>query len=259
MQTIKYHEKEEELFERWAQRARKLHQSDEITKDGLLYRGELWFDGYCQVHRRANEEQLWSDASLRLLVLTKELYDEDGWDLRSESGRVPSPRLTCRTAYRFFPNLELWVYGLMNIPDRKVVPFSRADNETRLQGFYENAPIARVNCKKQPNAVAASNTVLQKYMENYADLLAEQVLLYDADVILCTGGQGIMIKFLHDHVYRDMEQYNEHCWYSPSTGVVAVKQYHPTYSVYSRKEMYQSMIHDYQDFLKANPAFPRQR
>lgn len=256
---MKYHKKEEQLFDRWVERARELRDSDEITKDGLLYRGELWFDGYCQVHRKADEEQLWADASLRLLVLTKELYDEDGWDLRAESGRVPSPRLTCRTAYRFFPNLELWVYGLMNIPDRKVVSFSRADNETRLQGFYENAPIARVNCKKQPDAKAASNTVLQKYMDNYSDLLTEQIKLYDADIILCTGGQGLLVKFLHDYVYTDLVQFNEHCYYSPSAGVVAVRQYHPCYNVYSRKEMYTSMMRDYQDFLKSNPGFPRQR
>lgn len=256
---MKYHKLEEKLFERWAQRAKELHDSEDITKDGLLYRGDLWFDGYCQVHKKANEEQMWSDASIRLLVLTKELYDEDGWDIRSESGRVPSPRLTCRTAYRFFPNLELWVYGLMNIPDRKAIPFSRADNEVRLQGFYENAPIARVNCKKQPDLHAASNTVLQKYIDNYADLLKEQIAMYDADIILCTGGQGLLVKFLKEHLYSDLEQYNEHCFFSPSTGVVAVKQYHPCYTVYSRKEMYTAMIKDYQDFLKNHPGFPRQR
>lgn len=256
---MKYHKREESLFERWAERARHLHDSEDITKDGLLYRGELWFDGYCQVHKKANEEQLWSDAGLRLLVLTKELYDEDGWDLRAESGRVPSPRLTCRTAYRFFPNLELWVYGLMNIPDRKVVSFGKADNELRLQGFYENAPIARVNCKKQPDIRALSNMVLQKYIDNYSDLLKEQIEMYDADIILCTGGQGLLVKFLKDYVYPDLEQYNKHCYFSPLTGVIAVRQYHPCYNVYSRKEMYHDMITDYQSFLKAHPDLPRQR
>ena len=181
--TIRDHE--EKLFTKWAQRARKMHDPDMITKDGLLYRGELWFDGVNQAHRPANEEQLWNDAGMRLLVLSKELYDEDCWDIRSETGRVPTPHLTNRTAQRFFPNLELWVYGLMNIPDRKVMPFSRADNATRLQGFYENAPIARVVCKKQPDAKAASNAVMQKYMENYVDLLAEQIAMYRADIILC--------------------------------------------------------------------------
>lgn len=256
---MKYHKKEEELFARWGERARKLRDSEDITRDGLLYRGELWFDGYCQVHKKANEEQLWDDADMRMLVLTKELYDEDGWDIRAESGRVPSPRLTCRTAYRFFPNLELWVYGLMNIPDRKVIPFSKADNETRLQGFYENAPIARVNCKKQPDNKAASNTVLQKYMDNYADLLTEQISLYDADIILCLGGQGIMVKFLTDHIYKDLKQVNEHCYYSASAGVAVIKQYHPCYNVYSRKEMYAEMMKYYQEFIKATPDFPRGR
>ena len=256
---MSYHKEEERLFSSWAERAKKLHESDDITKDGLLYRGEMWFDGFNQVCRPGDEEQQWEDASLRMLVLTKELNEDDGWDIRGESGRVPSPRLTCRTAQRFFPNLELWVYGLMNIPDRKVMSFSRADNQTRLQGFYENAPIARVNIKKQPDHRAVSNLVLQKYMDNYADLLTKQISLYNADIILCVGGQGIMVKFLGEYVYKDLEQFNEHVWFSPSTGVVVVKQYHPNYNVYRRKEMYSAMIDDYQAFLKANPSFPRQR
>ena len=256
---MKYHKKEEQIFDRWAERARKLHESDEITKDGLLYRGELWFDGFNQVSKPGDEEQQWEDASLRMLVMTKELNEDDGWDIRGESGRVPSPRLTCRTAQRFFPNLELWVYGLMNIPDRKVMPFSKADNGTRLQGFYENAPIVRVNCKKQPDIKSASNLVLQKYMRDYADLLKEQVRLYDADIILCVGGQGVMVKFLSDNVYTDLKQFNGHIWFSPSSEVMVVKQYHPNYNVYSRQDMYTSLMKDYQLFLKANPAFPRQR
>ena len=249
---MKYHKQEEQLFTRWAERARKLRESDEITKDGLLFRGDMWFDGFNQVSKPGDEEQQWTDASLRMLVLTKELNEDDGWDIRGESGRVPSPRLTCRTA-------QLWVYGLMNIPDRKVMSFSRADNQTRLQGFYENAPIVRINCKKQPDIKSASNMVMQKYLRDYSDLLAEQISLYDSDIILCIGGQGVMVKFLAEYVYKDLEQFNEHIWFSPSSGVVVVKQYHPNYNVYSRKEMYTSLMNDYQAFLKANPAFPRQR
>lgn len=257
--TMKLHKKEEALFDRWAERARKLRESDEITKDGLLYRGELWFDGYNQVRRKADEEQLWTDAGMRLLILTKELDEDDGWDIRGESGRVPSPRLTCRTAYRFFPNLELWVYGLMNIPDRKVIPFAKADNEVRLQGFFENAPLARINCKKQPDNHAVNNAVMQKYMENYADLLAEQIGMYGADVILCLGGQGLLAGFIKRHLYPDLEQINEHCYYSAEANVAVVKQYHPCYNVYSRKEMYDAMMKDYQAFLKATPQFPATR
>lgn len=254
-----YHKKEEQLFERWAQRAHKLHDSDEITKDGLLYRGETWFDGFNQVCRPADEEQLWDDAGMRLLVMTKELDEDDGWDLRAESGRVPSPRLTNRTAQRFFPNLELWAYGLLTIPERKIIPFSKADFPTRLQGFYENAPIARVVCKKQPAAKAASNAVMQKYLDNYADLLAEQIAMYQADIILCLGGQGVMVKFIQKHLLNDLQQVNESCYYSPQANVLVVKQYHPCYNVYGRKEMYTNMMRDYQAFLDTTPQFPTAR
>ncbi|MBR1766593.1 MAG: hypothetical protein IJ745_06095 [Bacteroidales bacterium] len=256
---MKYHDQEEQLFTKWARRARKHHDADIITKDGLLYRGEVWFDGFNQAHRPADEEQLWNDAGMRLLVLTKELYEEDCWDLRSETGRVPSPRLTVRTAQRFFPNLELWAYGLLTIPDRKVVPYSRADAPMRLQGFYENAPIVRINCKKQPDTHASSNAVMQKYLENYADLLKEQITMYGADIILCLGGQGVIVSFLKRHVFPDLEQFNAHCWHSPKANVLVAKHYHPTYSVYSRKEMYAALMNDYQAFLKATPQFPTAR
>ena len=254
-----YRDKEEQIFASWAERARKLHDPDIITKDGLLFRGELWWDGFGQVHKPANEEQLWNDAGMRLLVLTKELDEDDGWDIRAESGRVPSPRLTNRTAQRFYPNLELWVYGLMTIPERKTLSFSRADNQTRLQGFYENAPLARVNCMKQPSAKAGSKAVVQKCLEAYADLLKEQIILYQADLILCIGGHGIMVDFLKRHVYPDLEEVNPHCVYSAEANVLVVKQYHPCYNVYSRKDMYTDMIRDYQAFLKATPQFPTQR
>ena len=252
-------EREDKLFSRWEQRARKLRESDLITKDGLLFRGDIHWNGVAQVHDPADEEQLWHDAGMRLLILTKELDEEDLWDLRAETGRVPSPRLTCRTAQHFFPNLELWAYGLLTIPERKVIPYGKADNATRLQGFYENAPIARVCCKKQPDGKAASNSVLQRHMENYADLLAEQVKMYNADIVLCTGGQGIMVDFLTRHVWKDLEQVNTHCYYTPTYHTLVVKQYHPCYTVYSRKDMYTAMMHDYQAFLKAYPQFPQQR
>lgn len=68
-----------------------------------------------------------------------------------------------------------------------------------------------------------------------------------------------MVKFLTDHIYKDLAQVNEHCYYSPSSGVAVIKQYHPCYNVYNRKEMYAEMMKDYQDFIKATPEFPRGR
>lgn len=254
---MSYREQEEKLFARWTKRASELHESEMITKDGLLYRGELWFDGFCQVHKSGNEGEVWDAASRRLLVLTKELYDEDCWDIRSESGRVPSPHLdNGKTARLFFPNLELWAYGLINTPGRKVLPFETADNQPVRQQFYENGPIARMNLRKQSDGKAASNAVLQRYYENYADLIAEQIALYGANIIMCSGGQGIMVKFLKEHIYNDLRQVNEHCYYSASANVVVVKTFYPSYYVYSRKEMYTNMMLDYQAFLDATPQFP---
>jgi len=252
-----YRSQEEKLFSRWIKRAQKLHDGQEIAKDGILYRGELWFDGFGQVHRPGTESENWDQSRLRLLVLTKEVYDEDCWDIRSESGRVPSPHLdNGKTAKYFFPNLELWAYGLMNTSDRRILSFDKADNQPKLQQFYETAPIARVNCKKQIDSRAASNAVIQKYMKNYADLLVEQINMYHANIILCCGGQGIIVSFLQEYFLKDLVEVNAHCYYSEEANVVVVKSFYPAYYVYSRKEMYTNMMRDYQSFLKTHPQFP---
>ena len=96
-------------------------------------------------------------------------------------------------------------------------------------------------------------------MKEYADLLCEQIRLYGADIILCCGGQGIMVDFIKENLYTDLEQVNGHCWYSAEANVLVVKQYHPNYNVYTRKDMYASLMRDYQSFLKTNPRFPSAR
>ena len=132
----------------------------------------------------------------------------------------------------------------------------------------QHAP--RVQQMQQPMSEAQLCTLVSEYskqevmdvilaMENYADLLKEQILLYDADVILCIGGQGVMVNFIRQHVYQDLEEVNPHCYYSAEANILVVKQYHPNYNVYSRQEMYTSLMKDYQAFLNAYPVFPRQR
>ena len=149
---MNYREREEELFDRWKSRAKALGHDNSLAKDGLLYRGDLWIArGKHILHCSGNETELWNTAPLRLAILTKDINDEDGpWDVREETGRREGNGLEemCTCPY-FYPNLQRWVFGLLNAKDGHAADYSNVDNPIMIQQFYESAPIVRVNCKKQ--------------------------------------------------------------------------------------------------------------
>lgn len=82
------HQQEEALQAEWLREAERFGDADELCADGLLFRGEISNrDGYW--HReRGDEEGTWNAAPRRLLILTKDLNDDEAWDIRQETGRT---------------------------------------------------------------------------------------------------------------------------------------------------------------------------
>ena len=80
--TIKQNEKE--LFDKW---------SLECPNGGLLFRGDFGINtkpndngDFTWNRTSANEEELWYNSCKRLMILTKDLNDNELWDIREESG-----------------------------------------------------------------------------------------------------------------------------------------------------------------------------
>ena len=84
---MRCHDLEEGIFEEWRERSRGNGDGTEIAPDGLLYRGAFSYeDGYWS-RRPGDEEGRWERAERRVLILTKDLNDEEAWDVRCETGR----------------------------------------------------------------------------------------------------------------------------------------------------------------------------
>ena len=126
--------------------------------------------------------------------------------------------------------------------------------------FYEIAPIARINCKKQIGGNSISDATLMNYLKQYADLLKEQIALYDANIIYCCGfsnDRNIILDFVRSHYLTDiMPVPGSEGWfyYSSSTGKLVIDSYHPSARI-GYEETYLDLADAYEKtlvWLKAN-------
>lgn len=228
------HLQEEAILRDWQSKAQLLEDADNLVTDGLLLRGEIYYqDGYWYRHF-GDEEKQWQDAKRRLLILTKDLNDTEAWDIRQETGRHNTVAFNYNTAIPFYKNLRMWSYGLLNTSADHYPGFQEAQDQNIVGRFYERAPIARVNCKKQVGSSSISDKTLNLYLETYAEFLKKQIALYDADIILCCGcsnEKNIILNFVHAQYLPDLESVpdtGDWIYYSPSSRKIVVNSYHPS-------------------------------
>ena len=267
METI--HEKEFALFKRWTERSIQLGEGDNLAEDGLLYRGEptsievqgIFYWGT----NPADEETLWDNADKRLLIITKDLNnkEEDGsiaeaWDIRVETGfkNTEYNEYDYENCIPFYKRLRMWSYGLLNTTaDGQYPSYEMVRNQEISGPFYLKAPIARINCKKQCGVARLPESVLLDYLEQYKDLLTEQIKLYHkADIIFCGAASGCIKDFIVQNVITDLKEVEgtgNWIYYSPSTKTVVINGYHPT-SRTSYENVYNEMMEAYSVFLKNN-------
>ena len=260
---VTYKAREEALFARWKEACRQKDGIDPDTDfacDGVLYRGAYELIGGCWERRPGNETELWNNASCRLLILTKDTTRASGMDdVRIETARKNRTGVEVVAATTpFHRNLTLWSYALLNaIQGGEVYSYDNAPSWDELSTHYATVPIARVNCKKQIGVSTIDDVELGAHIERYASFLTEQIVMYDADIILCCG--GVIKDFVKRCYLPDLVQFSSDAWvyYSPTTGQVVIDSYHPTFArSFEKIELYYTqMMNDVQAFLLRHPQY----
>lgn len=247
-----FHEQEAVIMKEWLQMAQSNHDADELCVDGLLFRGDISYSNGCWHREPGNEEQAWAEAPRRLLILTKDLHDDEAWDIRQETGRMNSVAFSYERAIPFYKNLRMWSYLLLS-GAIGAMPLFETARDMRITGpFYETAPIARVNCKKQVGGAMIPNAVFMHYLTTYVGPLARQIALYDANILVCcgcTGNRNLMLDFVRSQYLTDLQlipDTGNWIYYSPLANKIAVNSYHP-----SARVGYQSTYEDLADAYEA--------
>lgn len=233
-----------------------------FTPDGIMYRGPLVWDGKNWRHDvGGNENELWSNAPIRILFLTKDqnggVDHDDCWDVRGDSYHHPDSEKEenrLYNKYAFNANIVRILYGLVSTNTNKMVDFDYLDDSEALK-VADVVPFARINCKKETGGPQCPYDVLDKALKEFRPNLTEQILNLDADIFVCCGcfyDTNPILDFLntigYNFQYTNDGSYS--VYYDSEKNKIAISLYHLSYRSYSRRAMYEDAIIPYYNFIK---------
>lgn len=249
-----------------------------FAKDGIMFKGDFegewkpYDNGQTRFRWKRNpnfsENELWANAPLRILYLTKDqnINGDDlhgAWDVRSETFRYPDinykPEYMClHTQSTFVRNLVYSLYGIMKTTADSPMKYNGFSNEEALE-FADKQIFARINCKKEAGGPKISDKVLGDAIKKYYKYLKEQILNLDADILICCGNQNdnnLILNTVYD-IYEDEFEY-VNCADGKGTGMhynakrnkLAIDAYHLSSLKGGGEARYNEIVGMYYEFLK---------
>lgn len=249
-------DKEQKILDDW-KLSSNLQGDNCFNYDGLILRGKPRRDEKGNwYYVKGEEEKNWcSNLGKRILVISKDLpYDCDE-DIRIWTCRDNSKEHICIEENTFMGNLARWIVGVYDIITKgKYAPYDELD-ETHIIEVYDSIPLARINCKKETGKGTCSDEILKEYCERYKRFLKEQIMLYDADIIICCGVYKVIESLLRsiftriEHIETRFKK-NEKWIYkgvkNDNKSVYIIDSYHPSYpmrkGVITKKDAYEDLM-----------------
>lgn len=252
---------------------------DYFAPDGIMYKGELKeeirkYENGVSLFRwkrepSKKENEMWANAPLRVLFLTKDqnTCDDVAWDVRSESFRYPQKEYKdyLDTKNIFYRNIAYSLYGIMSTSANSMVSYENIEDNKVVQ-LLERIIFARINCKKEVGYSSCSNSTLKDaiYNDNDSKFLKRQILNLDADIFVCCGysnkveeSGNIMLNFLNTigYNFKQLEEKSMGGWIyyddENNRNKLAINSYHPSYPGFD----YNGLITAYCKFLKTHHDF----
>jgi hypothetical protein len=253
MQNLEFQKQLDTLFEQWEQKTID-NGLENFCRDGLMYKGEKYSDSNNEYwfRHRGSEDELWGNAPKRILVLAKDPHEDGRYDLRERMCRENNAEVITN---RFYKNIALWLYGLLNIDNNGKSPLYNTVTKKEYTDFFDQTSFAYANIKKVAGESSITNRVLRQYFDCDKDFILKEILILDADIIICCGGSGIIKDFIVENVYKDLKFINNWMYYSESENKLIIDSYHPSARNQSDEDMYTDMMEGYKDFLDKYPKF----
>lgn len=262
----------ERILDEWEQEYKKngLNTENYFARDGIMYRGDLSWDGKNWRHNaNGHENSLWLNAPLRILYLTKDqnVGDEYCWDVRGESYHTqsyPNDENKLWRKYRFIKMLVRTLYGL-SIAKQSFQKYENIDDTVALH-VADTISYARINCKKEGGTRQCSDSILIAAVNQYADFLKRQIVNLDADVFVCCMSKEMWDNNTKECFYYNYilcEVLNELCnyhfekvqdlevYYDAIANKVAINSYHLSYII-DESQSYNDIVEQYHKFLQTN-------
>ena len=243
-----YNEKLDALFKKWQKESEFTH----FFYDGLMYRGEIISTHW---RKSGNESEMWEKAPKRVMFLLKDV--NAGGDGPEDDNNIRGRNFKDTTS-RTYWNMSYWLYGLLKTIENGEVPKFTFSHSEATQ-FFDDTPVAYVNCKKQAGTSSVSPSTLNYYIERDKKFIKEEIEILNPDIIICcawteSSGNSIF-EFVKNYVYQDIENVNSYMYYCAKKNKLVINAYHPTSTKIRDTEMYENIMSDFNDFLVKFPDF----
>ncbi|MBU5347919.1 hypothetical protein [Paenibacillus lautus] len=141
-------------------------------------------------------EDAWSGAELKVMVLLKEVNSSDGgWNLQQfvrEKGYFKESST--------WPTLIRWTYGILHgFPEYQEVERRYAEIKEEADAFFRKVYFA--NVKKIAGGSQANHTSIERHMQETGELLLKQIRIVNPDLVLCCG--DVIFQGVHDLLKRE--------------------------------------------------------
>ena len=271
---MNYVEKNNQILEEWFS---KYHEQDVscdfFAEDGIMFRGEFDHNGANWLRKESEggskENDLWANAPLRILYLTKDQpsFDDGAWDVREECYHNPNKSIEeykLRRKCTFHRNLVYSLYGYYCSIHGKKTPFEEVCSpslESEVLRVSDEFPFARINCKKLVGGNNCTQKKLDEALKYDEELLKRQIISLDADLIICCGNKNkrnAILDMLNRIGYdfpsspEDDDCYD--IYYDDKKQVVAIDSYHLSFP-YGDANHYRDLVLTWQAFLEKHPGF----
>lgn len=203
-----------------------------IGMDGIKYRGKGPYqlsNGYWS-RESGNEKELWHKSDFRYVEITKDLNDDEVWDIRCESGLrplVPDMQIGCL----WYRNLMRWEFLIRNFFEAGLLPEFETLTETALIESFNSSPAARINCKKTVGKGSCPNVVLRSHIKIYGDLIQKQIKDLEGNIHLIGGcSENIILNSIAKRIWPNLqpvESTEGWIYYSADDNVIVINGYNP--------------------------------
>lgn len=248
MKGVNFNEQLKVLFEKWTKESEFTH----FFYDGLMNRGKIENPNW---RSSGNEDELWNNAPKRIMFLLKDVNaggdgPEDDDDIRGRNFKD--------TNSRTYLNMSYWLFGILKTIEMGEIPKYTFSNSESTQ-FFDDTPVAYVNCKKEAGKSSVSHNTLVNYIERDKKYIVEEIEILNPDIIVCcawTEGSGNPIfDLVEKEIHKGIKKINGWMYYCEETNKLVINSYHPATTVCDDAYLFNEMMKAFKEFLDKYPNF----
>lgn len=204
---------------------------DNIGLDGIKFRGPgpLYSESGFWYRESSNEKPIWEQSNFRLLEITKDLNDDEVWDIRTETG-LQNHKVEPTIGHKWYRNLMTFEHLLIKMFLCGTIPEFLSLTDEELINSFNTSSTARINCKKTAGGGECPRRVLNYHIRAYGDILRQQVIDLNPNAIYIGGCDGnLILNKVVRPIYEDLQTVEPSKWiyYSETKQTVIVNGYNP--------------------------------